>query len=126
MKKLAFLLITLVSASAAAQSTFDKWPEMKAFHEVISQTFHPAEEGNLEPIKSRSLELAQKAENVNLKEKPSEFRTKTILAATEKLQINCRALHKKIKLGATDKEITVLLNDIHDTFHEIVGLCSKE
>lgn len=126
MKKLALLLIIFISASGSAQSTFDKWPEIKEFHEVISQTFHPSEEGNLEPVKSRSLELAQKAENLNLKEKPAEFRTKEILTATEKLQINCRALHKKIKLGATDKEITVMLSEIHDIFHEITGLCSKE
>jgi hypothetical protein len=126
MKKLALLFIVLVSAAGFAQSTFDKWPEIKEFHEIVSQTFHPSEEGNLEPIKSRSLELAQKAETLNLKEKPAEFKTKEILLATEKLQIKSWALHKKIKLGATDKEITDMLSEIHGIFHEIVGLCSKE
>jgi len=39
----------------------DQWPALKTFHEVLSQTFHPSEEGNLEPIKSRSEELMNKA-----------------------------------------------------------------
>jgi hypothetical protein len=39
---------------ASAQSTFDKWPAIKEFHDVMSETFHPAEEGNLAPIKLRS------------------------------------------------------------------------
>jgi hypothetical protein len=34
---------------ASAQSTFDKWPAIKEFHDVMSETFHPAEEGNLAP-----------------------------------------------------------------------------
>ncbi|AWI26041.1 hypothetical protein HYN49_09110 [Flavobacterium pallidum] len=99
---------------------------MKEFHEIISQTFHPSEEGNLEPIKSRSLELAQKAERLNMGEKPKEFSTKEILVATEKLQIKSWALHKKIKIGSSDKEITILLSEIHDIFHEIAGLCANE
>ena len=31
-----------------------KWKELEAFHEVMSKTFHPAEEGKLEPIRTRS------------------------------------------------------------------------
>lgn len=45
----------------SAQSIFDKWVELKAFHGVMSQTFHPSEEGNLELIKTRSEEMAEKA-----------------------------------------------------------------
>jgi hypothetical protein len=30
--------------AASAQSTFDKWPAIKEFHDVMSETFHPAEE----------------------------------------------------------------------------------
>ena len=33
----------------------------EAFHEVMSKTFHPAEEGKLDPIKTRSYEMVQKA-----------------------------------------------------------------
>ncbi len=119
-------MLFLLGNIGFAQTTFEKWPAIKTFHEVISQTFHPAEEGNLEPIKSRSKELAQKAEAINKSEIPAEFKTKEIIVAAENLQIQSWALHKKIKLGATDEEILKMLTSLHDTFHQIVGLCTKE
>ncbi|OYU81889.1 MAG: hypothetical protein CFE23_03170 [Flavobacterium sp. BFFFF1] len=126
MRKFSFLVLFLLGNIGFAQTTFEKWPAIKTFHEVISQTFHPAEEGNLEPIKSRSKELAQKAEAINKSEIPAEFKTKEIIVAAENLQIQSWALHKKIKLGATDEEILKMLTALHETFHQIVGLCTKE
>ncbi|AWA30144.1 hypothetical protein HYN48_08655 [Flavobacterium magnum] len=126
MKKLFLLLVICIANAGLAQTAFDRWPAMNEFHDILSQTYHPAEKGNLEPIKSRSLELAQKAEALNTGEKPDAFKTREIVIATELLQIKSRELHKKIKQGISDAEITTLLNSIHDTFHEIVGLCAKE
>jgi len=34
---------------------------MDDFHEVMAKTFHPAEEGKLEPIRNRSQEMQDKA-----------------------------------------------------------------
>lgn len=55
MRKLIFVLSGLVlflilnAAAVQAQTVFDKWTALKNFHEVMSQTFHPMEDGNLEP-----------------------------------------------------------------------------
>ena len=38
-------------AAMPKPDTFASWPEIKTFHKVMSQTFHPSEEGNLQPIK---------------------------------------------------------------------------
>ena len=65
-KSLAIVLFVLAANTISAQSTFEKWPAIKAFHEVMSQTFHPSEEGNLEPIKTRSEELMNSAAAVNI------------------------------------------------------------
>jgi hypothetical protein len=48
------------TATSTAQAN-DKWAELEAYHDVMSQTFHPAEEGKLEPIRKRAGELAEKA-----------------------------------------------------------------
>jgi hypothetical protein len=53
-KLFAVLLFSMAINAVSAQSTFDKWPAIKEFHTVMSQTFHPAEEGNLQQIKARS------------------------------------------------------------------------
>jgi hypothetical protein len=124
----AFLIIVLVfvANTISAQSVTEKWPAIKTFHEVMSQTFHPAEEGNLAPIKARSEEMALKAEMILKSDIPEEFKTATILAAAEKLQLKSKKLHLLITSKADDAAIVKLLTNLHDTFHEIVGLCSSE
>ena len=122
----AFLVLALivVANSVSAQSTFEKWPDLKEFHEVISQTFHPAEEGNLAPIKARSEEMMNKAAILLKSDIPAEFRTNAILASAERLQLKSKALHKLVTSNGSDAAILKSITDLHDTFHEIVGLCS--
>ncbi len=122
----AFLVLALivVANSVSAQSTFEKWPAIKEFHEVMSQTFHPTEEGNLAPIKARSEEMINKAAMLLKSDIPAEFRTNAILASAERLQLKSKALHKLVTSNGSDAAILKSITDLHDTFHEIVGLCS--
>ena len=120
------LLLLIVGGTISAQSTFDKWQAIKEFHTVISQTFHPAEQGNLEPIKSRSEELSIKAAALLTSDIPAEYRTKEILATIEKLKAKSSILQKIVAAKAPDAEITGALTEVHEIFHEIVGLCSEE
>ncbi|MES2804728.1 MAG: hypothetical protein V4652_04075 [Bacteroidota bacterium] len=122
----AFLVLAfiVVANSVSAQSTFEKWPAIKEFHEVMSQTFHPAEEGNLAPIKARSEEMMNKAAMLLKSDIPAEFKTNAILASAERLQLKSKALHKLVTSNGSDAAILKSITDLHDTFHEIVGLCS--
>ena len=124
LKTFLVLALIVVANSVSAQSTFDKWPAIKEFHEVMSQTFHPAEEGNLAPIKARSEEMMNKAAMLLKSDIPTEFRTDAILASAERLQLKSKALHKLVKSNGNDAAIVKSITDLHDTFHEIVGLCS--
>lgn len=126
MKLLAIVLFLIGINNVNAQSTFDKWPAIKEFHEVMSQTFHPSEEGNLEPIKTRSEELATKAAAILKSDIPAEYKTPAILASAEKLQLKSKTLHKMVVAKASDADIKKSLSDLHDVFHEIVGLCSEK
>ena len=111
--------------SVSAQSTFDKWPAIKEFHDVMSATFHPAEDGNLAPIKARSEEMMTKAAALLTATKPVEFRTKAILDASEKLKSQSLGLNALIMANGSDAAIVKELTEMHDIFHEIVGLCSE-
>ncbi len=55
-------LVMLVASSGYAQSKAAPWAEMKAFHAVMAGTFHPAEEGDLKPLKEKAAELQKAAE----------------------------------------------------------------
>lgn len=108
-------------------SIFEQWSALKTFHGVMSQTFHPAEEGKLEPIKTRSGEMVDKAIALNKSAIPTEFNTPKILDAVKRLQSGSKALDKLVKnKKTTDAEITKSITDLHDVFHEIVGLCRDE
>ena len=118
-----FFAFASSQANAQEKSKFDKWPELKAFHEVISQTFHPSEEGNLKPIKERSGELAEKAMNLSKSKIPAELSTKEIINAANKLQVDTKKLDEMVKSKASDEKITKALNEVHKTFHLIVEKC---
>ena len=125
-KSLSLVLFSLFVNSISAQSIFEKWPEMNVFHEVISETFHPTEENNLEPLKTRSEELMKKAENLLNSNIPEEYRTKAILSSLENLQLKSETLHKLVLSKASDAELKQSIIDVHDTLHEIVGLCNEK
>lgn len=125
-KTLVVLAVLFVTSNLSAQKISDKWPAIKAYHGVMSQTFHPSEEGNLDPIKKRSMEMVEKAEALLKSDIPAEYRTNAILASAERLQIDSKALHKMVVAKASDADITKKLSKLHDTFHEIVGLCTAE
>jgi hypothetical protein len=126
LKTFVIFALLFVANTITAQSTFDKWPALKEFHEVMSQTFHPAEEGNFAPIKTRSEEMMSKAAMLLKSDIPEEFRTNSILASSERLQLKSKSLHKLVISNGSDAEILKSITDLHDTFHEIVGLCSEQ
>ncbi len=125
-KSFAIIAFLFIANTTFSQSIFEKWPSMKTFHEVMSQTFHPVEEGDFEPIKTRSEELYQKAEALLKNDIPEEFRTNAILSAAERLQLKSKSMHKLVLAKASDEELVKSLTELHNIFHEIVGLCSEE
>ncbi len=134
MKKVTMIVSILICMLIAVQSTqaqekgkskFDNWPELKTFHGVMSQTFHPSEEGNLKPIKERSGEMAEKADKLAQSKIPSEFDKKEVKEAVNKLAADSKALDALIKKKGSDEEIKKALAALHDTFHLIVERCQK-
>lgn len=121
-----FMLIAAMTTKATAQSKFDAWPQLKEFHKVMSQTFHPVEEGNYEPIKTRIGEMVEKANALVSNPIPAEFNNKKVKKACAKLAKDSKKLQAQITAGATDEEIKTSLSALHDVFHTIVGLCSDE
>ncbi|OYU83016.1 MAG: hypothetical protein CFE24_13230 [Flavobacterium sp. BFFFF2] len=114
------------AATTKKKGKFDDWTALKDFHKVMSQTFHPSEEGNLTPIKTRSGEMVQKATALSQSAIPAAFNSKEVVAAIQKLVLDSNALDKMIQSKEADAKISAALVKLHDTFHEIVGLCSKD
>ena len=109
-----------------AKTIFDEWQTLKDFHKVMSQTFHPSEDGNLKPIKERSGEMAEKAILLQKSTIPAAFNNKEVVKAVQKLASDSKKLDKMVKSKKSDAAITIALAKLHDTFHDIVGLCSGD
>lgn len=109
-----------------AQDIFNTWPELKAFHSVMSNTFHSAEEGNLKPIREKSDELTAKASKMQKSLIPKAYNTPEIKASVEKLYTESHALGQQVISKEKDAAIMKSLTALHDRFHEIVGICKEK
>lgn len=112
-------------AAAQPHAKMSDWAELKEFHEVMAQTFHPSEEGNLKPIRERSGELHKKAVKLSESKIPADFNTPKVIEATKELSAKTKELDELVKKKGTDADVTKLLTETHDSFHKIVGLCKN-
>lgn len=127
MKKMFSLVLVLgLAVLAYAQPKPSDWAQLKDFHGVMSQTFHPAEEGKLDPIKNRSSEMVEKAVAWQKSTPPAEFNKPEIKKNLTKLVKGSKELDKMVKKNATDDELKTKLTSLHDVFHDIVGLCKDD
>lgn len=122
----AFALILFTSVIATAQSKVE-WKEMVEFHKVMSQTFHPLEEGNYQPIRERSGEMFEKAITWKTSIIPVDYsNVKGIKKSLKQLVKKSASMDKKIKANCSDDVIKADLTALHDIFHDIIGLCTDE
>jgi hypothetical protein len=120
------IVIALFIANFSFSQALAEWKEKDEFHKVMAQTFHPVEDGNYNPIRERSNEMYQKAVAWQKSTIPAGYNKKKISKVLKKLVKESKELDKKIKAGTTDAEIKADLTELHDIFHEIVGLCKHE
>jgi hypothetical protein len=136
MKKTSLLfiaLVTMMSASfaqtkktAVAQTpTAPVWAEMKAFHAIMSSTFHPAEEGNFAPLKEKAPELYTAAKVWYASPVPAEFKPAETTETLEKLMIKCSDVWAAVEAKADDAKLKSLITEAHDIFHKIAGTCKR-
>lgn len=126
-------LITLVTAFAFTSATSQtpvtsqaQWTEKNEFHKVMAQTFHPSEEGNFEPIRSRIGEMYEKALAWANSTPPKEYDKPEIKSTIKEMTGQIVALKAMIDKKATNDEIKPKLEALHETFHKIVGMCSMD
>jgi hypothetical protein len=129
MKKLVAVMVfaaALLYSNASISQTKAKWKEMEDFHTVMGSTFHPAEEGKLEPTRTRSKEMVDKAVAWEKSTAPEGYDKKAVSATLKKLVTGTKELDKMVKAKATDQALVTKLSSLHDVFHEIMEKCQKE
>lgn len=120
--KNAILLFALLLTSTLGFSQVE-WKELDDFHGVMSQTFHPAEEGNLKPIKERAGEMALKAKALKQSAVPASLQTPELKKLIVLLAKESAALSKLVAKNAADADILKSLTALHDRFHQVAEEC---
>jgi hypothetical protein len=129
MKKIVLFVIALVTVAIASPGQSiekAKWDEKDAFHEIMSKTFHPAEEGKMEPIKNRSAEMVQKAIAWKNSAAPAGYDKEAIEKNLGKLVKGAKKVNKLVRKSASDADLKEQLTELHNIFHEIVEKCEPE
>jgi hypothetical protein len=118
----AAMMSLLFTAFAAA----GEWKEMEAFHMVMAETFHPTEEGNLQPLRDNAGDLAAKARTWRDSKVPAGYDGEKTAKALNGLVARCEKLEAAVKAKQSDAELTKLITEAHDAFHAIIGECKSE
>ena len=104
---------------------FKSWPELKNFHEVIAQTFHPSEEGNFKPIRQRSAELRDKAIKLNEAKIPEGFEKEGARGTIKALVLETTELNEVVQKNVSDEDLKNRITKIHSLFHKLISGSEK-
>lgn len=102
------------------------WKELNAFHNVMSQTFHPMEAGNFDPIKKQAAELSARAKALESSSIPPAYKNDAVIQDVKTISAGAENLEKIINNGGSDDDIKVALTELHNNFHKLMGACNKE
>ncbi len=126
-KKMLFVVFSLfVALSSFAQSKFDNWPEMKSFHTTLSQTFHPAEDGDFKPIRTRSHEMLTSVKLINASHLPKQYDNDEMKKTLKRLEKETDKLNAIIVRQEQTTTIMKQFKIVHDIFHEVAGMCKGD
>jgi hypothetical protein len=128
MKKMIAALVIVASVLTAKTSFAQekaKWKEMEDFHAVMGATFHPAEEGKLEPIRTRSKEMLDKAVAWEKSTAPAGYDKKAVGSTLKNLVTGAKEIDRMVKAKANDQALKTKLSSLHDVFHQIMEKCEK-
>ena len=128
MKKVKTLFIMILFSCLAlpvfAQEA--KWTEMENFHAVMSITFHPAEEDNLEPVKKNAAELLSRAKVWQKADVPAGYSGSATQPVLKQLVKQCKLINAAVKKNnKPDAELKIMITRAHELFHEIKEKCRK-
>jgi hypothetical protein len=124
MKKI-ILLATCMVAAMFIHAQKKDWREMHDFHGIMSVTFHPSEENNLQPLKDSANVLLTKAKVWQQSVVPEGYNAAVTQPILIRLVAECNAIAAAVKGRKPDSELKAMITKAHDTFHEIMEKCRK-
>lgn len=101
----------------------DNWMALKDFHKVMAQTYHPCEEGNFVPVRTRAGELLAKAILLSASKPPVSKDKASVHKALASLEEQCEKIYELVEKNAKDEVLLKEMTKAHDLFHQVEELC---
>ncbi len=120
-----FILVAFVSITQVSIAQKKEWKEMHDFHTVMSKTFHPAEEGNMGPLRANASLLLSKAKKWQAAAVPEGYDATITKPILQQLVEECKTIKEAEKNKKTNDELKTLITKAHETFHKIMEKCRK-
>ena len=120
------VLLSLVIFTLSVQAQKQEWKEMHAFHAVMGKSFHPAEEGKLQPLKDSAASLVKRAIEWQKSVVPQGYNKEVTAPILKNLVAKCKEVQAAVKAKKDDATLTKLITEAHEIFHEIMEKCRKE
>ena len=96
---------------------------MDEFHAIMAKSYHPVEEGNLQPLKDNIDSLVIKAKAWQTSPVPAVYKAKPIKPILDKLVTQCVSVKEVITQKKSNEIIKKQITAAHNTFHEIMEKC---
>ena len=124
--RLVVILLAMIPAiSFAHTGKVAPWPQLTAFHALMSKSFHPTEDGNFAPLKEKADSLLTAAKAWQASKIPADYKPEETKATLDKLVQQCTLIRDAVAAKAADVKLKVMISDAHETFHKIAGECKK-
>ena len=107
---------------SAIKGKAPKWAALDDFHEVMAGTFHPAEKGDLKPLRSRISEMLAKAKTLKSSQVPADCMRPEVQKTVNTLLSQTTALQAKLS-RMSDAQAKAKLSELHDNFHRLMEQC---
>ncbi len=103
----------------------EEWAEMEIFHNVMAETFHPMEDGEMKPILTRAQEMADKAKAWQNSTPPARYAPvkDSVNFYLAKLVSESQALADMVVKKAKEDDIKKNLTALHDRYHTVSDFC---
>ena len=101
------------------------WKEKEDFHAVMSTTFHPSEENNLQPVKEKADDLVNRAKAWEKSVASVRFNGSVTKPILKRLVKKCKVIKEAVGKNKTDTELKTMITAAQEIFHEIKEKCQK-
>lgn len=125
LKSLMVIIFFMTFNTISAQAVTEKWIQLGNYHELLSNTFKPSENGDFGPIKLSSQELVTKVEALDVTTMPQDLRTPRLEEVIVILKRQTKVLNELVKAKAPNAEIMRTFENVHDIFNRVVYVCNN-